>query len=151
MKWFKYFGTFLIACYILLCIGLYLFQDAFIFHPDKLEEIYTNIPKSLYKWLSVTTYIYLENNLNKVSRRSISSIFFWSNILFYLSKQQGAVKLSTDGAEFCATKEVVEETICIPYMLPDLGVKEDYIIQMCWDNASVVSDIYNFNIMLNKK
>ena len=94
-------------------------------HPDKLEDIDDNIPKSLYKGLSVTTCVYLENTCEKLSRRSISRIMVFLVKYFYFPwvKKQGEVKLSTDGAEFCAIKEVFEETICIRYMLPDLGVK----------------------------
>ena len=81
-------------------------------HPDKLEEIYENLPKSLYKGISVTTcFIWTILVKNCQGDQSAASWFVGQIFLFSWSKQQGAVKLSTDGAKLCTMKEIVEETI----------------------------------------
>ena len=94
-------------------------------YPDAAEELDANLLTPLVEEISITVFVDGNHGHDKVTRQSITGLiaFLGRTPVFYLSKQQGAIKTSTYGAEFCAMKTDVEETIEIRYMMRCLGVK----------------------------
>ena len=80
--------------------------------------------------------------MHEVNRKSITGLiaFLRQKPAFYLSKRQGAIKTSTYGAEFCAMKTSVEETIAIRYMMRCLGVNVETASLLCGDNMGVIQN-----------
>ena len=109
-------------------------------YPDAAEEVDPNLPQPLIDEISISTFVDSDHGHNKVTQRSITGliIFLGRTPVFYLSKRQGAIETSTYGAEFCAMKAGVEETIAVCYMMQCLGVAVETASLLCGDNLGVV-------------
>ena len=81
-------------------------QELGALYPDAAEELDANLPMPLMEEISITLFVDSDHEHDKVTRRSITGLiaFLGRTPAFYLSKQQGAIKTSTYGAEFCAMK-----------------------------------------------
>lgn len=88
-------------------------------YPDLTEEVDVNLPKPLVEELEITCFDDSNHAHGQISRHSIMGmiIFVGRTPVFYSSKQQGAIKTSTYGAEFCAMRCAVKEVMAIQYML----------------------------------
>jgi len=90
-------------------------------YPDKAsEEVDCNLPKPLVnELLDITVFVDSDHAHDKITHRSATGliIFVGRTPVFIMSRRQGAVATSTYGAELCAMRIAVEETIAIRYML----------------------------------
>jgi len=122
-------------------------------YPDAREELDVNLPNALVDEMALTVFVDSDHAHDKVSRRSITGllIFVGRTPIFYSSKRQGAIETSTYGAEFCAMKNAVEETISVRYMLRCLGVKITTASLVCGDNIGVVQNATIKDSLLKKK
>ena len=109
-------------------------------YPDAAEELDANLPTPLVGEISITVFVDSDHRHDKVTRRSIMGLiaFLGRTLAFYLSKQQGAIEMSTYGAEVCAMKNGVEETIVIRYMMRCLGVYVETASLLCGKNMGVI-------------
>ena len=74
--------------------------------------------------IELTTFVDSDHAHNKILWRSTTGLIIiagWTPVI-YSSKWQGAIETSTYGAEFCAMKTAVEETMVVHYMLQSVGV-----------------------------
>ena len=91
--------------------------------------------------ISITVFVDSDHRHDKVTRSITGLIAFLGRTpAFYLSKQQGAIETSTHGAEFCAMKTGVEETITIRYIMRCLGVNVETSSLLCGDNMGVIQN-----------
>jgi hypothetical protein len=122
-------------------------------YPDAFEEIDTNVPRPLIDEIAVTAFVDSDHAHDKVSRRSITGliIFIGRTPVFFSSKRQGAIETSTYGAEFCAMKTAVEETMAVRYMLRCLGVRVNHASLICGDNLGVIQNSTISDSLLKKK
>jgi hypothetical protein len=88
-------------------------------YPDKAsEEVDCNLPKPLVnELLDITVFVDSDHAHDKIKRRSaVTGLIIFvgrTPVLFFMSRRQGVVETSTYGAEFCAMRIAVEETIAI--------------------------------------
>ena len=61
------------------------------------------------------------------------------------------METSTYGAEFCAMRIAVEETIAIRYMLRSMGVRVAHASYLFGDNLGVVQNVTIKDSLLKKK
>ena len=128
-------------------------QELCALYPDAAEELDANLPTPLVGEISITVFVNSYHGHNKVTRRSITGLiaFLSRTPEFYLSKRQGAIETSTYGAEFCAMKTGVKETIAIRYMMRCLGVNVETASLLCGDNMSVIQNRTIKSSLLKKK
>jgi hypothetical protein len=88
-------------------------------YPRALKEINANLPKPLINKIEIIVFVDSDYAHDKVSRLSITGLFIFvgRTAVFYTNKQQGAIEMSTYGAEFCGMKTAVKELIAVHYML----------------------------------
>ena len=117
-------------------------QELGALYPDAARELDANILTPLMGEISITVFVDSDHGHDKVTRRSITGLiaFLGRTPAFYLSKQQGAIETSTYGAELCAMKTGVEETIAIRYMMRYLGVNVETSSLLCGDNMGVIQN-----------
>ena len=122
-------------------------------YPDAAEELDANLPPPLVEEISITAFVDSDHAHDKVTRRLITGLiaFLGRTPVFYFSKRQGAIETSTYGAEFCAMKTGVEETIAIRYMMRCLGVKVEIASLLCGDNLGVIQNSTIKVSLLKKK
>ena len=103
--------------------------------------------------ISITVFVDSDHRYDKVTRRSITGLiaFLGWTPVFYHSKRQGATEMSTYGAEFCAMKTTVKETIAIRYMMRCLCVNVETASLICGDNTGVIQNSTIKSILLKKK
>ena len=94
-------------------------QELGALYPDAAKELDANLPTPPVEEISITVFVDRNHGHDNVTRRSITGLiaFLGRTPAFYLLKRQGAIKTLTYGAEFCAVKTGVEETIAIRYMM----------------------------------
>ena len=128
-------------------------QELGALYPDAAEELDANIPTPLVGDISITVFFNSDHGHDKVTRRSITGLiaFLGRTPALYLSKQQGAIETSTYGAEFCALKTSVKETIAIRYMIRCLGVNVINASLLCEDNMGVIQTSTIKSSLLKKK
>ena len=117
-------------------------QELGALYPYAAKELDANLPTPLVEDISITVFVDSDHGHNKVTRRSITGLiaFLGRTPAFYLSKRQAAIETSTYGAEFCAMKTGVEETIAIRYMMRCLGVNVETASLICGDNMGVIQN-----------
>ena len=73
-------------------------QELGTLYPDAAEELDANLPTRLVEEISITVLVDSDHRHDKVTRRSITGLiaFLGRTPEFYLSKQQGAIKTSTE-------------------------------------------------------
>ena len=128
-------------------------QDLGALYLDAAKELDANIPTPLVEEISITVFVNSNHGHNKVTRRSITGLiaFLGRTPAFYLSKQQGAIEMSTYGAEFCAMKTGVKETIAIRYMMRCLGVNVETACLLFGENMGVIQNSTIKLSLLKKK
>ena len=94
-------------------LGKDFMQELCALYPDAAEELDANLPTPLVGEIIITLFVDSDHGHDKVTRRSITGLiaFLGWTPAFYLSKQQGATKTSTYGAELCAMKTGVKEPL----------------------------------------
>ena len=122
-------------------------------YPNAAKELDANLPTSLVGGISITVFVDSDHGHDEVTRISITGLiaFFGWTPEFYLSKQQGDIKMSTYGAEFCAMENGVEETIAIIYMMQCLGLNVETASLLCGDNMGVIQNSTIKSSILKKK
>ena len=122
-------------------------------YPDAVEELDMNLPTPLVDKISITVFVDSDHAHDKVTQQLITGLiaFVGNTHVFYFLKRQGAIETSTYGAEFCAMKTGVEETIAIRYMMQYLGVVVKTANLMCGNNLGVVQNSTIKAILLKKK
>ena len=122
-------------------------------YPDAMEEVDNDLPEPLIDEIMVTLMVDSDHAHNKVTRRSITGIlaFLGRTPVYWSSKRQGAIEVSTYGAEFCAMQTAVEETIAIRYSLQAMGVKVESAFYLFGDNLGVVLNATVQDSLLKKK
>ena len=111
-------------------------------YPDAAEELDANLPTPLVQEISIAVFVDSDHGNDKVTIISIMGLiaFLGRTPAFYPSKRQGAIKTSTYGAEFCAMKTGVEETIVIRYMMRCLGINVETASLICGGNMEVIQN-----------
>ena len=122
-------------------------------YPEASEEVDCNLPKPLVDELDITVFVDSDHAHDKITRRSVTGliIFVGRTPVFFMSRRQGAVETSTYGAEFCAMRIAVEETIAIRYMLRSMGVRVAHASYLFGDNLGVVQNVTIKDSLLKKK
>ena len=128
-------------------------QELGALYSDAAEELDANLPTPLVEEISITVFVDRDHGHDKVTRRSITSLIAFLGWMpaFYLSKRQGAIQTSTYGAELCAMKTGVEETISIRYMMQCLGINIETASLLCGENMGVIQNITIKSSILKKK
>ncbi len=117
------------------------------------EEIDPRFPRPMGEELDVSVFFDSDHAHDKVTGRSISGVIILvgSTPVVWRSKQQGAVQMSTYGAEFSAMRLATEEIIAMRYMLRSLGIKVTNPSNLSGDNAGVISNTSSPDATLKKK
>jgi hypothetical protein len=120
---------------------------------DVTEDIPTDTPKPLGKYVLLTHY--LDTNLyhDMLTGRSVSGILHFLNQtpLDWFSKKQGSVETATYGSEFMASRICVEQVIDLRLTLRYLGVPIRDQSYMFGDIEAVVNSATKFDAKLHKR
>ena len=124
-------------------------------YPDVAEEeIDSKVPAPMIDELDITAFVNSDHAHDKNTRRSITGllILVGRTPVYFMSKHQGAIATSTNGAEFCAMRTAtVEEIQVVRYMLRCLGVKVKHASLICGDNKDVIQNCTIQDSLLKKK
>ena len=117
------------------------------------EDIDPRFPEPLMDELEVNMFADSDHGHDKVTGRSITGCicFVGSTPVLWFSKRQPCVHTSTFGAEFCALKKAVEESVSLRYYMRSMGMKVTKPVNIYVDNMGVVINSSNPESSLNKK
>jgi hypothetical protein len=108
---------------------------------DVMEDIPTDAPKPLGKYVLLTHYLDANLYHDMLTGRSVSGMLHFLNQtpLDWFSKKQGSVETATYGSEFMASRICVEQIIDLRLTLRYLGVPIRDQSYMFGDNEAVVN------------
>ena len=117
------------------------------------EDIDPRFPDPVVEGLAVMIFSDSDHGHDKVTGRSITGIlvFLGSTPIYWSSKRQSSVQLSTYGAEFIALNTGVQMAEEVRYHLRAMGVKVDAPTVIYEDNQSVCMSAADPGSTLNKK
>ena len=117
------------------------------------EEIDSKVSQAMIDELEVTAFVDSDYAHDKVTRSSITSllILVGRTPVYFMSRWQGAIAMSTYEAEFGTMRSAVEQVQSIRYMLHCLGVRVNHASLICGDNKGVVLNSTIPDSLLKKK
>jgi hypothetical protein len=122
-------------------------------HLDGKEEIPPNMPQPRGLGFLIRAKVDADHASDTVTRRSRTGFLVWINcsLVYFWSKKQTSVEISSFGAEFVAMKQCCEYLRGLRYKLRMMGIPVNGPCYICGDNKSVLANTTEPGSTLKKK